>query len=595
MTHSTHFDNLTDTPQPRRLAIRAAATILLLLLGCLPAAAQPDNRLTVAAVHASALRDWDNFVDGLDRAGDLRRYDTQPNLYRAGRQTERFAQYHEGVPVYGADLLRQTDAGVTTAILGTLFTGIDLDTTPGLTLSAARAAFDEMAGPPFGLTGTPSLWVFPLGEGACTLAWRGTLSGFRDVFIDAGTGETLFEVSRVRHQTVGLGTGLLGDQRKMATESIGATFRTRDRLRPAVIQTFDMEYDENRFLNTLLALFGGAPPSLADLAADVDNVWEDGTVVDVHPGVGWSYDYLATQLGWAGIDGRDGAITAFVHPLTPARVLAAAEECFENATDPFGECIQYVLLTLFIDNALYFQPFPGVANSTGFMVFGEPHFFPTPLTALDIVAHEMAHGVTHFTAELGDTPPPNEPGAINEAFSDIIGTATEFYVQERGDGPLRADYLMGEDTGFALRSLRDPQELQNPITGPYPDHYDNLYRGELDEGGVHVNATILGHAYFLAVEGGTNRTSGLGVTGVGHENRLQIERIFFNAWVNLVPSFADHAIVGESLIRSATDLFGSDAPATRAIRDALHAVGIPRPASPMNTFNQSCHDSGDCQ
>ena len=100
---------------------------------------------------------------------------------------------------------------------------------------------------------------------------------------------------------------------------------------------------------------------------------------------------------------------------------------------------------------------------------------------------------------------------------------------------------------------------------------------------------------FLRSRGGTNRTSGLGVIGVGHENRLQIERIFFNAWVNLVPSFADHAIVGESLIRSATDLFGSDAPATRAIRDALHAVGIPRPASRMNTFNRSCHDSGDCQ
>jgi bacillolysin len=592
MAHLQHPDNLTNIRQ-LRLRTLAAATILL-LFGCLPVAAQPNNRQTVAALDASTLREWDNVVERELRAGDLRRYDSQPNLYLPGLESERFAQYHEGVPVYGADLLRQTDAGVTTAILGTLFTGIDLDTTPGLTLSAARAAFDEMAGPPFGLTATPSLWVFPLGEGAYTLAWRGTLSGFRDVFIDAGTGETLFEVSRVRHQTVGVGTGLLGDQRKMATESIGATFRTRDPLRPAVIGTFDMEYDENRFLNTLLALFGGAPPSLADLAADADNVWEDGIVVDVHPGVGWSYDYLATQLGWAGIDGRDGAITAFVHPVNPARVLAAADQCFENATDPF-ECIQYVLLTIFIDNALYIQPFPGVANSTGFMVFGEPHFFPTPLTALDIVAHEMAHGVTHFTAELGDTLPPNEPGAINEAFSDIIGTATEFYVEEPGDGPLRADYLVGEDTGFPIRSLRDPQELQNGLTGPYPDHYDNLFRGPEDQGGVHVNSTILSHAYFLAVDGGTNRTSGLGVTGVGHENRLQIERIFFNAWVNLVPSFADHAIVGESLIRSATDLFGSDAPATRAIWEALDAVGIPRAASQMYPLNQSCHDSGDCQ
>ena len=43
-----------------------------------------------------------------------------------------------------------------------------------------------------------------------------------------------------------------------------------------------------------------------------------------------------------------------------------------------------------------------------------------------------------------------------------------------------------------------------------------------------------------------------------------------------MPSFADHAIVRESLIRSATDLFGPDAAATRAIREALDAVGIPQ-------------------
>ena len=578
MTHVEETDDLPGTRRQRRLRLPVLTTIFL-LLGCLAATAQPDGRLTVAAVDPSLLRDWDGVVDRELRAGGLRRYGTQPNLYLPARQSERYAQYHEGLPVYGADLVRQTDGGLTTAIFGTLFVGIDVDATPGLTASEARAVFDEMAGPALGLVGTPSLWVFPLGDGRYTLAYRGILANFRDVFIDAGTGEILFETTGLRDQTIGLGTGLLGDSRKMSTESVGGTFRARDRLRPAAIRTLDMEYDERRFLESLDALFEGAPLSLGDLAADADNQWEDGAVVDVHAGLGWSYDYLSTQLGWDGIDGRGSPITAFVHPLDPDRVLNKLGECFAPNKEPGEECVEYLFLVELIDNAGYLQLPPEQAVTTGTLIFGEPFSLWQPLTALDIVAHEMAHGVTYFTAGLRDTLAPNEPGAINEAFSDIIGVATEFYVEEGGRGPLRADYLMGEDTGFPLRSLRDPQELRNPITGRYPDHYDNLYRGEEDYGGVHINATILGHAYFLAVEGGTNRTSGLSVAGVGRENRQQIEQAFFNAWVSLVPSFADHAIVGASLMRSATDLFGSDAAATLAIREALDAVGIPRTAN----------------
>ena len=577
MTRRHAIDNPTDRRGPSRHV--AALAALVLVLGCAPARAQsPEGRLTVAAVDFSTLRDWDGAVDRELRTGGLRRYDTQPSLYAPDRLSERFAQHHGGVPVYGADLVRQTEGGVATAILGTLFTGIDVDTTPGLSASEARAVFDGMAPAPFGLVDTPSLWVFPLGGGGYTLAWRGTLANVRDVFIDAGTGETLFEASRIHHQGVGLGTGQLGDLRKMSTESMGGTFRTRDALRPAEIATLDLAYDEDRFLATLLALFNGAPRPLQDLAADADDVWEDGVVVDVHAGMGWTYDYLATGLGWAGIDGRDGAVTAFVHPMTPERVLSGLEACLQTADDPFTDCIEYVLLLVFIDNAAYIPPMPGDTESTGLMVFGEPLFFlQRPLTALDVVAHEMAHGVTHFTAGLGNTPAPNEPGALNEAFSDIIGTATEFYVEEPGEGPLRADYVMGEDSGLdlPLRSLRDPQALSDPITdGPYPDHYDMLFRGEENSGGVHINATILGHAYFLAVEGGTNRTSGMTVTGVGHGRRLEIERIFFNAWVGLLPAFADHAVAAQALVQSATDLFGADADATRAITEALRAVGI---------------------
>ena len=126
LRHYSHFQEVifarTLTDNRRRVRVSAIAAIVL-LLGCWPAAAQPGNgRQTVAAAGPSSLRDWDAALDRLDRAGELQRYDTRPNLYRAYRQTERFAQYHEGIPVYGADLVRQTDAGVATAIFGTLFT-----------------------------------------------------------------------------------------------------------------------------------------------------------------------------------------------------------------------------------------------------------------------------------------------------------------------------------------------------------------------------------------------------------------------------------------------------------------------------------------
>ena len=55
-------------------------------------------------------------------------------------------------------------------------------------------------------------------------------------------------------------------------------------------------------------------------------------------------------------------------------------------------------------------------------------------------------------------------GAINEAVSDVFGTSVEFFYQPVGSGPLKADYLMGEDiTGFGPnRSLSDPASIAYP-------------------------------------------------------------------------------------------------------------------------------------
>src|SRR5206468_12632104 len=107
---------------------------------------------------------------------------------------------------------------------------------------------------------------------------------------------------------------------------------------------------------------------------------------------------------------------------------------------------------------------------SGVMVYGEG--LPAGVTlggqrwnylagGLDIIGHELTHGVTEFSSNLIYR---NQSGALNEAFSDIMGTATEFFYQPAGTGPLKADYLMGEDvvTPGGIRSLANPAQFGDP-------------------------------------------------------------------------------------------------------------------------------------
>ena len=59
---------------------------------------------------------------------------------------------------------------------------------------------------------------------------------------------------------------------------------------------------------------------------------------------------------------------------------------------------------------------------------------------------------------------------------------------------------------------------------------------------MHVNSGIPNHAFYLAIEGGTNRTSGIRVQGVGAANREQIEKIFYRAFTQLMPSNANFSM-----------------------------------------------------
>ncbi|MGD8435886.1 MAG: M4 family metallopeptidase, partial [Syntrophobacterales bacterium] len=147
-----------------------------------------------------------------------------------------------------------------------------------------------------------------------------------------------------------------------------------------------------------------------------------------------------------------------------------------------------------------------------------------PLTVTDIAAHEYGHAITDYTSDLVYA---YEPGALNEAYSDIMGTLVEFAYQPDGRGvypdatPGYSDWLCGEDAwgpaaGDALRDLRDPQRYGQPSYY----HGTYWYFGDLDNGGVHTNSGVANHAFYLLAEGapaGDNDGHPHGeITGIGY-------------------------------------------------------------------------------
>jgi len=122
--------------------------------------------------------------------------------------------------------------------------------------------------------------------------------------------------------------------------------------------------------------------------------------------------------------------------------------------------------------------------------------------SLDVVAHELAHGVTQFASGLIYK---NESGALNEHYSDVFGSAiTQWSADET---PEEADWLIGDEImgpdlfGEALRSMSHPgTAYDNPILGkdPQPAHYADRYTGTGDNGGVHINSGIPNRAFYLA-------------------------------------------------------------------------------------------------
>lgn len=338
-----------------------------------------------------------------------------------------------------------------------------------------------------------------------------------DIYVDAITGEILRENSILCHaDEEGIAhTGHSGE-REIIADSFDGEYRLRDGSRGDGVRTFDLNEGTS---------YGDAVDFIDD-----DNEWDnvnpqqDEYATDAHWGAEMTYDYYLDNHGRNSIDNAGFQLNSYVHYSTD----------FVNA---------------FWDGSR--------------MTYGDGSGAVTPLTSVDIAAHEVTHGLTTFTAGLIYAA---ESGALNESFSDIFGASIEQFAR-----PDDWNWLLGEDIGLTLRSLANPNSFSDPDTY-FGDFWADLDGG--DSGGVHTNSGVQNFWYYLLTEGGTGTNdngddydvSAIGITDAG-------AIAFRNLTVYLTPS-SNFSEARFYAIESAVDLFGVCTFEVEQTANAWYAVGV---------------------
>ena len=605
----------------RFVVVPALAGLLMPAAGQ-SAAQPPPGVVSVAAgagTSADELRRWDAAVDAMTRTGELVVVSRQADRTLPGRTHEYLAQFFAGVRVRGGGVSRQLDGGATVSLFGTLHTAIDVDTAPALAAGEAAGRVVRLTGAAPVDRSAPGLVVLPLPDGSYALTWRLTLDDARTYFASAADGAIVHAEAAFDTQapSVGTGVGFRGDAKKIATGRGNGRFEASDRLRPGGIVTLDLRFDEER-RRVLLDRGPWRVPrwTSGDVASDDDDDWADDAVVDGHVHMGWTYDYFAQRHGWQGVDGRQGRIVGLVNvdvdnafAYRPPFGPEGAGAYVFGQRGPQPRVALHTVAHELMHGVTYFS----VAGRTGDGLFsnytvstrpGPPSFeFEDAThrcreTRFPIRIRGEWQSVPAACSDDGRFIVGSWQGsAVNEAYSDIFGVSTGFFHEAAG---ATGSYEYGGDyAAGTLRSLSDPQSLGDP-----DDYRSRLEFALADDGEAlhfsgalfvdlqlvawspdfccygaqHWNSTILSHAFHLAVEGGTNRSTGLAVEGAGASRREQIERIFFRAMTELTPAATSLPEMADVIRQAAADL-AAGSPVQRAVEQALRAVGLPpRPA-----------------
>lgn len=468
---------------------------------------------------------------GLSGTNNLKMLETSKDSL--GYTRVKFAQLIDGEEVKDREVSVYFDnTGVVSNVVGNLETdalkvtklgGKELTADEAVKLAASKFNFKELRKSPE----TQKLIMVEDGKAyqvfKVNIQYNEPEIGNWDVYVEAFSGNILKQESRIRMDgaVTGTGTAVDGSAKSLNLYLSGSTYQLKDITKPMTGQI--LTYTANNRQTQPGTLITSTSATINDKAG-----------VSAHYFAGVVYDFYNNLFSRNSIDSAGMSIISTAH-------------YGSNYNNAFWDGTQMVY---------------GDGDGSTFI----------PLSGdLDVVGHEMTHGVTERTSNLNYS---NESGALNESMSDVFGVLIETYdkynVRNGGTWSFNSgDWLVGDEVytpsvaGDALRSL------ENPTLFNQPDNMSGYVNTTSDNGGVHTNSGIPNKAAYLVAN------------SVGLEKTAQI---YYRALTTYFTPTTDFAGARDGLVQAATDLFGAGSPEATAVGNAYTSVGIAATQTLQDSF-----------
>ena len=449
---------------------------------------------------------------------------------KLGTTHKKFQIYYNGIPVEGNYYTTHERKGKIISANGKYTIGKDISTKPEITeFSAFTNAKEYLKAKIYHWESlkterpTGELVLLP-SDSSYTLAykydiWADVPMNRQYIYIDAIKGKFLRADDRIHvSDVIGHAETLYNGTVDITTDSYNGSYRLRETSRGNGIETYNLN--------------NGTTYSAGVDFTDTDNTWTNNTnndkaAYDAHYATEATYDYYFTKFGRNSYDNQGSKMISYVH-------------YDRNYVNAFwnGSYMSY-----------------GDGDGTNYL----------PLTPVEVVGHEITHGVIEHTCGLNYQ---GESGALNESFADIFGVSIDFFRH-----PTTANFLMGDamsTTHTPFRSMVNPKAYGDPDTY----HGTNWESGTSDNGGVHTNSGVQNHWFYLLCQGG-NGTNDIGstysVTGIGIEKASQIAYRSMTVYLSPTSGYSDARFYS---IQAAVDLFGDCSQEVIAVANAWYAVGV---------------------